>query len=78
MNKELKQLGFRPVKGNKKIQEAYIYIENDDFILLQVNVDGDKWSFTNLELGGLESTKIIKEEFTDFSNEEIREFLKKY
>jgi hypothetical protein len=78
MSKELKSLGFRPVKGNKNLQEVYIPIEDQDFILIQVEVIGNDWEFSNLEVGGLESTQIVKEEFTDFSQEEIRAFLSKY
>lgn len=73
---ELKKLGFKPSRGSKDEMSVDINISKNDFITIHINVNNNDWHFSNIEIESLEGSNFVKENFKNFSNEEIISVLK--
>ena len=77
-DKALKRLGFRPKAKNRNELEVHVEIKKREYISISLIKDGDSWSFSGLEVEGVEADRIRKEEFINYDLEEIIDFLDKY
>lgn len=75
---DLKKLGFRPKAKNKNEMEVHVEVAKNAYISISIFNQGDNWIFSGLEIEGAAADQIRKDFFTDYSTENILDFLNKY
>lgn len=75
---ELKKLGFRSKAKNKNELEVHVEIEKGNYISISIFKDNNIWMFSGLEIEGEASDRVRKSFFTNYSMDEIIDFLNQY
>lgn len=68
---ELKKIGFKREKGKANLAYVDVWVGENEFIKLVVEMTENNWSFYSLEVDGVLGTTFVKENFKKFSKEEI-------
>jgi hypothetical protein len=68
---ELKKIGFKREKGKNNLAFVDIWVGENEFIKLVVEMTENNWSFYALETDGALGTTFVKENFKKFSKDEI-------